>query len=133
MTPEALDLLGPYLDAWRVDVKGFKDEFYRKLAKITHWEGILETAERAKHKWNMHLEVITNVIPTMNDDDEQFKGIAHWIHDKLGELTPWHVTRFYPQYQAGITGDADRDPGTRPGNRPEGRIEIYLYRQCSRP
>jgi len=100
MTPEALDILGPYLDAWRVDVKGFTSEFYRKLARITHWEGILETAERAKKKWNMHLEVITNLIPTLNDDDEQLKGIAGWIHDKLGELTPWHVTRFYPQYQA---------------------------------
>jgi pyruvate formate lyase activating enzyme len=100
MTPEALDVIGPYLGAWRVDVKGFKDEFYRKLAKITHWEGILETAERAKHKWNMHLEVITNVIPTMNDDDEQLTGIARWIHDELGDLTPWHITRFYPQYQA---------------------------------
>jgi pyruvate formate lyase activating enzyme len=99
MTPEALDMLGPYLDAWRVDVKGFNKELYRKLARITHWEGILETAERARHKWNMHLEVITNIIPTMNDDDEQLKGIAKWIHDKLGELTPWHVTRFYPQYQ----------------------------------
>ncbi len=100
MTPEAIDTIGPYLGAWRVDVKGFKDEFYRKLAKITHWEGILETAERAKHKWKMHLEVVTNIIPTMNDDDEQLTGIARWVHDKLGELTPWHVTRFYPQYQA---------------------------------
>ena len=98
MTPEALDLIGPFPNAWRVDVKGFKDEFYRKLARITHWEGILETAERAKHKWNMHIEVITNVIPTMNDDDEQLQGIARWIHDKIGEFTPWHVTRFYPQY-----------------------------------
>ena len=100
MTPEALDIIGPYLDAWRVDVKGFTPEFYRKVTKITHWEGILETAERAKHKWNMHVEVITNVIPTLNDDDEQLGGIAHWIKEKLGELTPWHVTRFYPQYQA---------------------------------
>jgi len=98
MTPDALDTIGPYLDAWRVDVKGFSDKFYKKLAKITHWEGILETAERAKHKWDMHVEVITNVIPTQNDDDEQLQSIAHWIHDKLGELTPWHVTRFYPQY-----------------------------------
>jgi pyruvate formate lyase activating enzyme len=100
MTPEALDTLGPYLGAWRVDVKGFKNEFYRRLAKVTHWEGILETAERAKLKWNMHVEVITNVIPTMNDDDEQLTGIARWIYHKLGQLTPWHVTRFYPQYQA---------------------------------
>ena len=46
----------------------------------------------------MHVEVVTNVIPTMNDDEEQLEGIATWIRDELGELTPWHVTRFYPQH-----------------------------------
>jgi len=99
LTPEALDTIGPYLDAWRVDIKGFSDSLYRKLAKITRWRGILEVAKRAKDKWNMHVEVVTNIIPTMNDDDQQLEGIANWIHDELGELTPWHVTRFYPNYQ----------------------------------
>jgi pyruvate formate lyase activating enzyme len=98
MTPEALDTIGPYLDAWRVDVKGFSDSLYQKLTKISHWRGILEVAERAKAKWQMHVEVVTNIIPTMNDDDSQLEGIARWIRDKLGELTPWHVTRFYPNY-----------------------------------
>jgi len=97
-TPEALDAIGPYLDAWRVDVKGFSDSFYRQLAKISRWRGILEVAERAQEKWGMHIEVVTNIIPTMNDDDEQLEGIATWIRDRLGELTPWHVTRFYPQH-----------------------------------
>lgn len=94
----ALDTIGPYLDAWRVDIKGFSDHLYRDLAKVPHWRRILEIASRAKHKWRMHVEVITNIIPTMNDDDEQLGGIARWIHDELGELTPWHVTRFYPTY-----------------------------------
>ncbi len=98
MTPEALDTIGPYLDAWRVDVKGFTDVFYRSLAKITRWRGILEVAQRAKDKWDMHVEVVTNIIPTMNDDDQQLEGMANWIRDELGELTPWHVTRFHPQY-----------------------------------
>jgi len=98
-TEEALDAIGPYLDAWRVDVKGFSDIFYRNLAKITHWRKILEVAERAKNKWHMHVEVVTNIIPEMNDDDTQLDGIARWIRDGLGELTPWHVTRFYPQYR----------------------------------
>ncbi|MFH1381495.1 MAG: AmmeMemoRadiSam system radical SAM enzyme [Chloroflexota bacterium] len=98
-TPEALDTIGPYLDAWRVDVKGFSDAFYRDLAKVPHWRKILETASRAKSKWQMHVEVVTNIVPTMNDDDEQLQGIARWIHDELGELTPWHVTRFYPHHQ----------------------------------
>ncbi len=98
LTPEALDTIGPYLDAWRVDIKGFSDSLYQKLAKVTHWRGILDIAQRAKTKWNMHVEVVTNIIPTMNDDDQQLKGIAHWIRDELGELTPWHVTRFYPHH-----------------------------------
>ncbi len=98
MTPEALDAIGPYLDAWRVDVKGFSDLLYRKLARIGQWRGILEVAKRAKAKWQMHVEVVTNIIPTLNDDDRQLGDIARWIKSELGELTPWHVTRFYPQH-----------------------------------
>lgn len=98
LTPEALDVIGPYLDAWRVDVKGFSDVFYQKLSKVYRWRGILEVAKRAREKWGMHVEVVTNIIPTMNDDEEQLQGIVRWICDELGELTPWHVTRFYPHH-----------------------------------
>jgi pyruvate formate lyase activating enzyme len=99
MTSTALDMIGPYLDAWRVDIKGFTGDYYRRLTKITHWEGILTTAERAKNKWQMHVEVVTNITPGQNDDDAQLKGIAGWIKSQLGGMTPWHITRFYPQYQ----------------------------------
>jgi pyruvate formate lyase activating enzyme len=98
-TREALDMIGPYLDAWRVDVKGFSDKFYQDLAKVSHWRELLETSARARQKWNMHVEVVTNVIPGMNDDDEQLRGIATWIRDTLGDLTPWHLTRFYPHHR----------------------------------
>ena len=98
MTPEALDAIGSYLDAWRVDIKGFSDDLYRKLARISQWRGILDVAKRAKDKWQMHIEVITNIIPAMNDDEAQLDGIASWIYNELGELTPWHVTRFYPHH-----------------------------------
>jgi pyruvate formate lyase activating enzyme len=98
LSPEALDAIGPYLDAWRVDIKGFSDSLYQGLAKISRWRGILEVTKRAKDKWNMHVEVITNIIPTMNDNDRQLEDIAVWIRDELGELTPWHVTRFYPYH-----------------------------------
>jgi pyruvate formate lyase activating enzyme len=97
-TPEALDTIGPYLDAWRVDVKGFSDEFYKNLSGVPRWREILEVAKRAKDRWRMHVEVVTNIVPTMNDDDAQLEGIARWIRDELGELTPWHVTRFYPHH-----------------------------------
>ena len=99
LSPEALDTIGPYLDAWRVDIKGFSDSLYRNLAGITNWRVILDVAQRAKKKWNMHLEVVTNIVPTMNDDDEQLAGIARWINNELGSDTPWHVTRFHPNYR----------------------------------
>jgi len=97
-TPEALDTIGPYLDAFRVDIKGFSDSFYRNIAQVPQWRGILDVTKRAKTRWNMHVEVVTNIIPTFNDDDEQLEGIAGWIRDELGELTPWHITRFYPYH-----------------------------------
>jgi pyruvate formate lyase activating enzyme len=98
-TPETLDTIGPYLDAWRVDIKGFSDAFYKELSGVPRWREILEVTVRAKEKWHMHVEVITNIIPTMNDDDVQLEGVAGWIKEELGELTPWHVTRFYPHHR----------------------------------
>ncbi|MDP3880162.1 MAG: AmmeMemoRadiSam system radical SAM enzyme [Dehalococcoidales bacterium] len=99
LTAGAMDEIGPYLDAWRVDIKGFSDALYRDLARVPHWREILDVTIRAKVKWQMHVEVVTNIIPTLNDDDPQLEGIAHWIRDELGELTPWHVTRFYPYHK----------------------------------
>lgn len=98
-SPEQIDIIGPYLDAWRVDVKGFTDDTYRKIARIQHFEGILAVAEWAKEKWGMHVEVVTNVTPGLNDDDAQLRGIADWIAGKLGKETPWHITRFHPHYR----------------------------------
>jgi pyruvate formate lyase activating enzyme len=99
LTPEALDAIGPWLDAWRVDIKGFSHGVYRELAGISNWRGILDVTRRARDKWNMHVEVVTNIVPSLSDDEEQLKGIAGWIRDNLGELTPWHVTRFHPLYE----------------------------------
>jgi len=98
LSAEALDEIGPWLDVWRVDIKGFSDAAYERLAKVNRWKGILEVAERAKAKWNMHVEVVTNVIPTINDDDEQLRSIARWMVESLGPSTPWHVTRFFPMH-----------------------------------
>ena len=99
ITPEALDLIGPYLDAFRVDIKGFSDEFYKKICHVDDFKGILEVTKRAKEKWGMWVEIITNIIPGYNDDETQLTGIASWIKKELGEETPWHVTQFVPHLE----------------------------------
>jgi pyruvate formate lyase activating enzyme len=96
MTPEALDLIGPYLNAYRADLKGFSGETYRRLANLMDFGGILEIIEKAKKRWGMHVEIITNLVPGFNDDEEELESMAHWISTQLGPETPWHVTRFIP-------------------------------------
>ena len=96
ITEEALDILAPHIDAYRVDVKGFSDEQYRELCRVRHIAPVLAATVRAKHKHGCHVEIVTNVIPTVNDDDETLRGIAEWIAAELGAETPWHVTRFMP-------------------------------------
>ncbi|MHB0912020.1 MAG: AmmeMemoRadiSam system radical SAM enzyme [Armatimonadota bacterium] len=96
ITPEGLDVMGPHLDVYRVDIKSFHDDFYRELINVPSAAGVRETAELAKEKWGMHVETVTNIIPTKNDDPENLRQIARWIRERLGEFTPWHVTRFFP-------------------------------------
>lgn len=100
---EALDAIGPYLDAYRVDFKGRMEgsRFYREVAKIKNPRPILEAVTRARKKWNMHVEIITNVVPGYNDSPEELRDIARTILENLGKETPWHVTRFYPYLELG--------------------------------
>lgn len=96
VTSEGLDLFAEGIDVWRVDIKGFSEEAFRKLCHTTHAEKVREQAERAKQLHHMHVECVTNVVPTVNDSDEELAAIAEWIASRLGADTPWHVTRFIP-------------------------------------
>ncbi len=96
ITSEALDVLAPHIDAYRVDVKGFSDDQYQELCRIRGLAPVLDAAVRAKTEHGCHVEIVTNVIPTFNDDEVTLRGIAAWIAGELGPETPWHVTRFTP-------------------------------------
>ena len=97
ITPEALEHISPYLDAFRVDIKAFTDEFYKKTcsAKL---KPVLEATEMAK-KLGLHVEIINLVIPTLNDSPEEIKAMCEWIRDSVGIDTPVHFTRFHPDYR----------------------------------
>jgi len=101
-TTEALDIIAPYLDIYRVDLKSFDDRFYQKLINVPKAAIIFETTKYVHSKYpKIHIECITNIIPTWNDSAENFKKIAAWIVKNLSPKTPWHVTRFFPCLPAG--------------------------------
>ena len=95
ITREALDKIAPWLDAFRVDLKSYSDDFYSKICGVKNWTGIYESALHAK-ELGLHVEAVTNIIPSKNDSDETLTKISGWIAKNLGIDTPWHVTRFFP-------------------------------------
>ena len=103
MTPECLEMLGsrdasrPLLDAANVDLKGWSDEFYRKVVGA-RLEPVLESLRLMK-RLGIWVEVTTLIVPGENDDEAQLRGVAEFIRDELGPTTPWHVTRFHPDFQ----------------------------------
>jgi len=94
LTASARRILAPVIDAWRIDIKGLSDVFYQALQAPGKWRGVLEAAADLKKGYNRHLEIVTCVIPGLNED--QVPSIARWIAEELGIDTPYHLTRFYP-------------------------------------
>jgi len=95
MTREAADAAAPFLDAANVDLKSFRDEFYRKQCKA-RLTPVLDTIRNlvARSVW---VEVTTLIIPGENDSDEELTDIARFLKG-ISVAIPWHVTRFHPDY-----------------------------------
>jgi len=97
MTRELLDDAKGMLDAANVDLKAFNDRFYKKYC-VAKREGVLDTLRYMK-ELGIWVEVTTLLIPGLNDDPREIKEMAEFIRSELGAETPWHVSRFFPQYR----------------------------------
>ena len=89
---ELFDLISPYLDAANIDLKSFEDEFYNKYCS-GKLQPVLDTLKRLRNK-NIHTEITTLIIPTLNDSEKNIKNIAEFIKSELSSETPWHISRF---------------------------------------
>jgi len=90
---ELFEMIVSYLDAANVDLKSFDEDFYQKICK-GRLQPVVDTLKALKRK-KIWVEVTTLVIPSLNDNDETFRGIAQFIKKELGSETPWHVSRFF--------------------------------------
>ena len=96
-TPEALELIVPYLDAANVDLKAASDGFYRRVCGA-RWEPVRDTI-MGMHRSGVWVELTTLLIPGLNDDRDELRSMAEWIATAIGPETPWHLTRFQPAYR----------------------------------
>jgi pyruvate formate lyase activating enzyme len=94
-TPEVLDYLRPWIQAYKVDLKSFDDRHYRSLggtlASITDTIGMV-------HERGIWLEVVTLVIPGFNDSPAELRAAARFLASISRDI-PWHLTGFHKDYR----------------------------------
>jgi len=98
-TPQVLEFIRPYVDLYKVDLKGFDDKHYRELGGVL--ANVLETIKLLK-KMDFWVEIVTLVIPGFNDSEDELKGIAEFIASVSVDI-PWHITAFHPDYKMDTT------------------------------
>ncbi len=94
--PEPLQDLVKVVDAVKVDLKAFRQDFYTSYVR-GDLQPVLD-AIRAIHMAGVWLEIVYLVIPTLNDDAGDIRRMCRWMKQEIGPDVPLHFTRFQPMY-----------------------------------
>lgn len=100
MSPDCLEALGPapgLIQAANVDLKAFTEDFYKEQCGA-RLAPVLENLKRMR-ALGWWLEVTTLLIPGLNDSPQELAAMARFINEELGADTPWHLSRFHPDYK----------------------------------
>ena len=99
MTPEAVDLLAPHLDAISVDFKGSGEpKFMQKYITAKGPAPILSTIADL-HRRGVHVEITDLIVPEVGEDPDALRSLARYVRTELGPSTPFHLLRFHPDYK----------------------------------
>ncbi|MFH1747158.1 MAG: AmmeMemoRadiSam system radical SAM enzyme [Planctomycetota bacterium] len=94
-SPQVLEYLRPYVPLFKIDLKAFNADTYRRLGGVL--ENVLSTIRLAR-QMDYWVEIVTLVVPGLNDSDEELSRIADFIAGVSPDI-PWHVTAFHPTYK----------------------------------
>jgi len=95
--PDPLRELCATVDAIKIDLKGYDEDFYREVCEAEL--GPVLEAIRTIYESGTHLELVNLVVPTLNDNLEQLQALARWVARDLSPDVPLHFSRFHPQYK----------------------------------
>lgn len=94
-TPEVVDYLQPWLDLFKIDLKGFNEKKYRELGGVL--QNVLDTIKLAWDK-NFWVEIVTLIVPGFNDSEPELREVADFIKSVSPDI-PWHVTAYHADYK----------------------------------
>jgi pyruvate formate lyase activating enzyme len=91
-----LEELLPFIHALNIDVKAFREEFYRRYCKGRGLKEVLQTVEQALPR--CHVELTYLIITSLNDSREEIDSFASWVASIDKEI-PVHFSRYFPNYR----------------------------------
>jgi pyruvate formate lyase activating enzyme len=97
INPGPLRELCRTVDAIKIDLKGFNEDFYQRVCDAT-LQPVLDTI-RLINEEGVYLEIVNLVVPTLNDHPDELRELARWIVDSVGPDVPIHFSRFQPKYK----------------------------------
>jgi len=95
--PEPLKLLCKNVDAIKIDLKSFRNDFYNKICSA-ELKPVLNALKTIKDS-GVWCEIVYLVVTSLNDSDEELRDTAQWVYNNLGPDVPLHFSRFFPMYQ----------------------------------
>jgi Pyruvate-formate lyase-activating enzyme len=98
ISPEARPAFFEHIDAANIDLKGFSEEFYRRLC-LGSLAPVLDTLRWLRHETKVWLEVTNLIIPGANDAPDDIARLCDWFVRELGPDVPLHFTAFHPDYR----------------------------------
>ncbi|MBC15759.1 MAG: AmmeMemoRadiSam system radical SAM enzyme [Desulfovibrio sp.] len=127
MSRECLDELASDIDAINVDLKCFSESFYTEISGA-RLQPVLDNLIYIKHELGWWQEITTLLIPGKNDSPEELEQLTDFIANKIGTDTPWHISRFHPDYKMDdlpVTNGASLDLAYDMGKR-KGLHYVYI-------
>jgi pyruvate formate lyase activating enzyme len=94
-TEKVLDYIAPYVDLYKVDLKGFSDAHYRDLGGTL--QPVLDTIRGLKQR-GIWVEIVTLIVPGFNDSDDELTKCAEFLAGVDPDI-PWHITAFHQDYK----------------------------------
>ena len=93
---EPLKKIIPVMDAIKVDLKAYSEEYYRDIVN-GELQPVLE-ALKIMHEEGIWIEIVYLVVPTLNDSTKELTELCQWVTENLSDQVPIHFTRFHPTY-----------------------------------
>ena len=94
--PKPLEELLPLIDAMNIDLKSFREDYYRRLCGGS-LEPVLKTIRLSSR--HCHVELTHLIVPGENDSVQEIEGMCGWIEKEIGKDTPFHISRYFPNYK----------------------------------